>query len=224
MSNPHIKLHHCHQTRSMRSLWLLHELGIPFDLQVYPFDVSIKSDEYLALNPTGRVPSLELDDHVICESGAIAEALCEVAPEAELGRPVGHAERYAWLNWIHFAETISQHCAALTQQHVALFEDHMRSPIVMNLEARRLAKTLGTVEAGLTDSGYLLESGFSAADIGVGQAVYMATHFVRLDGFAKLSDWYARLQSRDAFQKSLPPAGMTGLYARDFYAPWPVEK
>lgn len=220
-----IRLHHCHQTRSMRSLWLLYELGLPFDLQTYPFDRSIKSDAYLALNPAGRVPTLEIDGQVIFESGAIAEALCDYAPDAGLGRAAGDAERYAWLNWIHFAETISQHCAALTQQHVALFEDHMRSPIVMNLEARRLAKTIGTVEAGLTGSGYLLESGFSAADIGVGQAVYMATHFVKLDGFVKVSAWYDRLTTRAAFQKALPPkAGAGQLYAQAFYAPWPVDK
>jgi glutathione S-transferase len=208
----------------MRSLWLLYELGIPFDLQIYPFDQSLKSDAYLALNPTGRVPTLELDGHVICESGAIAEVLCEYAPEAGLGRPIGHDQRYAWLNWIHFAETISQHCAALTQQHVALFEDHMRSPIVMNLEARRLAKTLGTVEDGLTASGYLLEDGFSAADVGVGQAVYMAAHFVKLDAFPRLSNWFETLQERPAFQKALPTEGESQLYSKAFYPPWPVQK
>ena len=219
-----IRLHHCHQTRSMRSLWLLHELGIPFDLQVYPFDKSLRSAEYLALNPTGRVPTLELDGHTICESGAIAEALCDYAPSAGLGRAVGDAERYRWLNWVHFAETISQHCAALTQQHVALYEDHMRSPIIMTLEAKRLAKTIGTVEEGITQSGYLLESGFSAADIGVGQAVYMAQHFVHLDAFPNVTAWFKALSQRSAFKASLPPEGETGLYAKPFYAPWPIPE
>ena len=219
-----IRLHHCHQTRSMRSLWLLHELGIPFDLQVYSFDQSLRSPAYLALNPIGRVPTLEIDGQTICESGAIAEALCEYAPQAGLGRTAGQTERYAWLNWIHFAETISQHCAALTQQHVALFEDHMRSPIVMKLEASRLAKTIGTLEEALTGSGYLLEGGFSAADIGVGQAVYMAQHFVKLDAFPAVTAWFEQLSARPAFQKSLPPEGADRLYLRDFYPPWTVQK
>jgi hypothetical protein len=52
----------------------------------------------------------------------------------------------------------------------------------------------------------------------------MATHFVKLDGFEKVVDWYGRLAARDAFQKALPPRGATGLYAKAFYAPWPVEK
>jgi len=214
-----IRLHHCHQTRSMRSLWLLHELGVDFELKVYPFDRALRSDAYVALNPTSRVPALEIAGQVIWESGAIAQYLCEQFPDAGMGRAPAHAERAKWLDWVHFAETISQHVAALTQQHIAIFEDHMRSPVVMKLESKRLAKTLGTVDAALRGQTYLLPSGFSAADIGVGQAVYMAQHFVALDPFEALQAWYARITERDAFQRSLPPDG-THLYAKSFYAPW----
>lgn len=213
-----IRLHHFAQTRSMRSLWLLHEIGVPFDCVIQPFDKSLRGPAYLAINPAGRVPALEIDGLVLTESGAIAEYLCERFPQAALGRDPGDAERPAWLNWIHFAETISQHCAALTQQHVALYDDAMRSPIVMQLEAKRLARTLATVEGALRGD-YLL-SAFSAADIGVGQAVYMAQHFVKLDPYPKLVAWFDRLQARPAFARSLPDGPR--LYALPFYAPWPV--
>ena len=106
-----IRLHHCHQTRSMRALWLLHELGVEFDLVVHRFDKSLRSEEYLALNPAGRVPALELDGEVIWETGAIAQVLCERFPNAGLGRAAGDAERADWLIWLHFAETLSQHGA-----------------------------------------------------------------------------------------------------------------
>ena len=217
-----IRLHHCEGTRSMRSLWLLHELGIEFDLEVYPFDRAIKTDSYLALNAAGRVPSLEIDGAVLFESGAIAQYLCERFSPSGLGRAPGHAERMNWLNWVHFAETISQHTAALTQQHIMLFEDHMRSPMVMKLEAKRLAKTFGAVNAALGQQGWLLPSGFSAADIGVAHAIYMGMHFVRLDDFPALSAWYARCASRPAFQESLPVG--PGLYPKEFYPPWPLPK
>jgi glutathione S-transferase len=211
-----IRLHHCPQTRSMRSLWLLHELGLEFDIVTYPFDKTLRQEPYRSLNPTGRVPTLEIDGVVLTESGAIAEYLCERFPQAGLGRDPSHAERAQWLNWIHFAETISQHSAALTQQHIALYDDSMRSPIIMQLEAKRLLKTLGTVELALKGD-YLL-SGFSAADIGVGQAVYMARHFVHLDDLPALAAWYARLEARPAFQKALPDG--PALYAKAFYPPW----
>ena len=50
-----IVLHHCHQSRSMRVLWCLHELGVPFELRVYPFDKTLRSEEFLARSPAGRV-------------------------------------------------------------------------------------------------------------------------------------------------------------------------
>ena len=213
-----IRLHHVPQSRSMRSLWLLHEMGLDFDVQEYPFDKTLREEPYRSLNPTGRVPTLEIDGVVLTESGAIAQYLCARFPDRGLGRDPSHPDFAAWLNWIHFAETISQHCAALTQQHIALYEDWMRSPTVMQLEAKRLAKTIGTVEQGLRGD-YLLGA-FSAADVGVGQAVYMARHFVRLDPFPNVAAWYDRLSARPAFQAALP--GDKGLYTRDYYAPWEV--
>lgn len=214
-----IRLHHCPQTRSMRSLWLLNELKVGFEIVEWPFDKTLRSFEYLALNPAGRVPALELDGQLIWETGAIAETLCERFSPEELGRPPGHAERVEWLIWVHFAETISQHTATLTQQHVVLYNDSMRSPIVMKLEAKRIEKCFGAIEAQLSDGrSHLLKGGFSAADVAVGQAVYMARHFTRHDTMPLLTAWYDRITAREGFIRSLPAD--TKLYARDFYEAW----
>ena len=216
-----IRLHHFHETRSMRSLWLLNELGVNFEVVLQPFDKSMRSPEFLAVNPIGRLPALELDGQVIWESSAITEVLCETFPDAGMGRMPGDAERADWLIWVNFAETISQHSAALTQQHVALYDDTMRSPVVMKLEAKRLEKCFGAIEERLQGRDTLLSS-FSAADISVGQAVYMARHFARTEPFPRLSAWYARITERPGFVASLPPEGADSLYGKDFYAPWPV--
>lgn len=216
-----ITLHHCPQTRSMRSLWLLHELGVPFEVRTYPFDKTLRSPAFLEKSPAGRVPALEIDGGCMFETGAIAEYLCERFPEAGLGRAPGDPERMAWLSWMHFAETLSVHVAALTQQHVVLYEDAMRSPIIMKLETARLGKCYAALEAQLSSDGrdYLLASGFSAADVSVGQAVYMGRFFLRLDAFPALSDWWDRLSARPAFEASLP-APEDRLYQQDFFAPW----
>ena len=219
-----IVLHHCHETRSMRILWLLNELGVQFELRVHPFDKSLRQRDYLELSPAGRVPALEIDGEVYFESGAILQILTARYPDSGLGRVPGHPEWGEWLVWLHFAETLSQHTAALTQQHIALYDDHMRSPTIMKLEAARAGKCFDAIEARLsTTSGprdHLLTSGFSAADIAVGQAVYMAAHFVRLDNWPALSAWYERITGRPGFIASLPPDGAERLYARDFYEAW----
>ncbi len=215
-----IRLHHSPQTRSMRTLWLLHELGVPFEVQEWPFDKTLRSDAFLALNPVGRVPALEIQGKHLWETGAITEYLCDLFPSSKLGCLPGDPERAEWLIWIHFSETISQHSAALTQQHVALYKDEMRSPIVMKLEAKRLEKCFAAVDARLDGRDYLLDRGFSAADISVGQAIYMACHFAQIEEFQHLTDWYARITKRPAFVSSLPKEGDSRLYAKDFYPAW----
>lgn len=211
-----IRLHHAHQTRSMRVLWLLHELGIPFDLMVHAFGKNLRAPDYLALNPAGRVPALEVDGQVLFESGAIIEFLCEQFPEAGLGRAPGSSERAEWLVWLHFAETITQHVAALTQQHVALYEDHMRSPTVMKLEAARLGKCFAALETRLARRDYILDTGFSAVDVACGYSIYAGGHYAKFDAFEAISAWYSRLCARPAFQKSLPPEAER-IYKKDFY-------
>jgi len=219
-----IRLHHCHQTRSMRTLWLLEELGIDYELAVYPFDETLRGEAFRAINPLGRVPALELDGEVLTESGAIAEVLTERVPEAGLGRPPGDLDRPEFLQWLHFAETVTQHVAALTQQHIMLREDYMRSPTVMALEAARLKKCYDAIEARLStpveNRDYLLTGGFSACDICVGQAVYMARHFAKLDEYPETLKWYERITGREGFRKSLPGPDSNLLYEKEFYEAW----
>ncbi|HKK85278.1 MAG TPA: glutathione S-transferase family protein, partial [Roseovarius sp.] len=219
-----ITLHHVPQSRSMRVLWLLHELDVDFQVVEHAFDKSLRQPEFLTLSPAGRVPALEIEGERMFESGAMVEYLCERFPERGVGRAPGDMDRMAWLVWVHFAETISQHIAALTQQHIMLYEDRMRSPIIMRLEAARLRKCYEAIEARLStpveNRDYLLTSGYSACDIAVGQAVYMARHFARLEDFPEVQAWYARITERESFKKSLPRAESGLIYEQDFYEVW----
>ena len=219
-----ITLHHCPQSRSMRTLWLLNELDVPFRVHVHPFDKSLRDPEFLSLSPAGRVPALEIDGERMFETGAITEYLCERYSPDGLGRSAARMDRMARLVWVHFAETIRQHAAALTQQHVVLYEDHMRSPIVMKIEAARLKKCYDALEARLStpleNRDYLLTSGFSAADISAGQAVYMARHFAKLDDHPETAAWFQRITERAAFKASLPNGDGDALYTQAFYPAW----
>ena len=205
-------LHHVPQSRSERVLWLLHELGVPFELRIWPFDRTLRGPDFLRLNPAGRVPALEIDGRAVWESGAIVELLCERFPERGLGRAPGDPERADWLVWVHFAETISQHAAALTQQHLALRDASTRSPLVMRLEAARVGKCFDALEARL--AGEWLLGAFSAADVCVGQAAMMARRFHRVGERARMAAWLARCEARPAWRAA---QGGPALYDRDFY-------
>ncbi len=208
-----IRLHHVPQSRSFRILWLLEELGLSYEVVEHSFfDKSLRGPDYLALSPAGRVPALEIDGRALFESGAITQYLCETR-----GALQGAAcERPDWLEWLHFAETIAAHVANLTQQHVVLREDWMRSPTAMRLEAARLLKTLEVVERGLS-ADFILPSGFSAVDISASYGALVGARFVQLDGLPQLRSWLARLAERPAFGRALARDGVSQIYTRDFY-------
>lgn len=188
----------------MRSLWLLHELRVPFELIDMPFDLSVmRSADYLAVHPLGRVPCLIDGDFRLFESGAIAEYLCERYPDSGLGRLPGNAERYEWLQWIHYSETVAVHVASLVQQRFFVAAAD-RSAVIAKLEGRRLEKSVQVLEAHLKDREYLLRSGFSAADIGAGVSLHLADRFIELAKFPNVARYLESLRARPAFRASLP--------------------
>lgn len=212
-----VRLWHVPQTRSFRVLWFLHEAGIPHEVTLMSFaGKALRDPAFLAVSPAGRVPAAEIGGRPMFESGAILEYLSETrAPH--LNRAPGDPERRAYLEWLHYAETIGQHLAQLTQQHVVLREDWMRSPTVMRLEAMRLARVLSGVARAVEGRDWLLPSGFSAADVAVGYGVHMARMFLRLEDIPGLAAYHARLTARPAFRSAMAAGGPGEIYTRDFY-------
>ena len=209
-------LWHAPQSRSMRVLWLLHEIGCDFAVEELDFfDGSMRRPPYAAITPVGRVPMLQDGAVTLHESGAITEWLCETrAPH--LGRAPGSPQRAQWLDWVHFGETLGQHIANLSQHHIVLREAWQRSPTVMKLEAARLSRALRLVEAGLQDRDWLLGD-FSGVDCQVGWTVWVAERFVRFDDRPVLAAYAARCAARPAFQAALPKPGSTLIYTNEFY-------
>lgn len=213
-TEPH--LWHVPLARSMRVLWLMNEIGLEHRLTVLDiFDGSLRREPYRSLSPAGRVPTLEIDGITLHESGAMIEYLCETrAPD--LWRAPRDPERGAWLDWLHYAETLGQHLANLTQQHIVLREAWQRSPTVMKLEAARLGRALDLVETALDRRDWLLGE-FTGVDCAVGYSVWLAGRFVDLDPRPRLAAYRQRCEARAAFQASLPPPGTPSLYQQDFY-------
>lgn len=211
-------LHHCHQARSMRSLWLLHEIGIPFELVVHDFGAELHQPEYLRHSGAGRVPCLIDGDVVLSESGAITEYLCaKYAPD--LGRTAKDADWPDWLQYLHFSETMGAHVATLTQQHIVLFKDEMRSPVLMKIERKRLELVLSVLEKRLDGRDFILDR-FSGIDTNIGYGLYVAQRFTPLAVYPNLLTYFERLQARTGYQNALPPDGAAIIYKQGFYEVW----
>lgn len=197
-----ITLHHVANARSARSLWLLYELGLEFKLNEIEFSMAaLRTPEYLAISPLGRVPCLEDGDVSLIESGAICQYLCEKYDDGRLHRAAGHPERNEWLQWLHYAETVAVHGASLVQQQVFIAPEK-RSEVVIKLESKRLEKALEVLDRHLENRDYLLESGFSAVDTAVAYSVHLGYDMHEITGLENLAAYYSRCSERPAFKKT----------------------
>ena len=100
-----VRLYYMPRTRSSRALWMLEEIGAPYELTEIA-GAERRSALHRARHPLGRVPALELEDGtVMFESAAICLALGDLHPEAGLTAPLGSSERALIYQWVLFAMT-----------------------------------------------------------------------------------------------------------------------
>src|SRR3954469_18388425 len=96
-------IHHLEHSRSVRVLWLLEELGLPYEIRRYARDASFRAPpELSAVHPLGRSPVVEVDGHVLAESGAILEYFVERSGGQLRARQPEALLRYRF--FLHYAE------------------------------------------------------------------------------------------------------------------------
>ena len=99
-----LTLYHVAPSRSSVVLWMLEELGEPYDLNVMSFKTGeTRSADYLRINPMGKVPALKHGDTVITEGAAICTYLADAFPQAKLNVPIGDRRRGPYLKWLFSA-------------------------------------------------------------------------------------------------------------------------
>ncbi|HWP64789.1 MAG TPA: glutathione S-transferase family protein [Candidatus Limnocylindria bacterium] len=199
-----LKLHHASKTRSVRVLWLLEELGVPYELNVVPFTQEfLKSPAFLRVNPCGSLPAIEDDGVVMFESGAILEYLLERYGNGRLAVAPGSPARPRYLQWFHFGEATLLPPLGDIAQHALFRPEAERIPAMVADGQRRAAARLDVLEQALAASPYLCGDAFTAADVMVGYGVAIA----RLLGVVgerhpNVAAYLARLEARPAFQKA----------------------
>src|SRR6478735_56860 len=101
-----ITVHHLNNSRSQRVLWLLEELGVPYEIRRYERDTTtmLAPPELRAVHPLGKSPVITDDGVTVAESGAIVEYLVERYGNGRLIPPAGTPERRRYTYWLHYAE------------------------------------------------------------------------------------------------------------------------
>jgi glutathione S-transferase len=197
-----IKLYFAPRTRSVRILWLLEELGLPYELERVEFLPPAKNF-FAQRTPSGKLPTIEDGDVVMSESGAIVEYILECYGEGRLAPDPGSRDRAAFLQWLHFSESTAFPPLGVVVWLSLYRNDASSHPAVVEDARGRAAAGLEFLEGELGTKAYLLGSDFSAADIMMGFTLAAAVQLGILDDrYPALRAYLERLQARPAFQRA----------------------
>ena len=199
-----IELHHCVSARSFRALWMLEELGLPYQLHMLPFPPRALAKSYLAKNPLGTVPLLIDGDTRMTESAAICQYLASKVAEPNLDVAPSDPAYGSYLNWLHMADATLTFPQTLVLRYQFFEPGPRRQPQVAEDYARWFLARLRAVESAVADRPYLCAGRFTAADAAVGYALMLADYLGMQDQWGPATqNYWMGLQQRSAFLRSL---------------------
>lgn len=199
-----ITLYHCVSARSFRPLWLLEELGLPYQLHMLPFPPRALARAFLQENPLGTVPLLVDGDTRLTESAAICQYLAARHSPGALDVAVNDPAYGAYLNWLHMSDATLTFPQTLVLRYTHFEPAERLQPQVAQDYARWFLARLRALEAAVQDRAHLCADRFTAADVAVGYALLLAQHLGLHAQFAPaVAAYWARLQARPAYQRAL---------------------
>ncbi len=218
---PMITVHHLNDSRSQRVLWLLEELGLPYEIKHYQRDAKtmLAPDSLRTVHPLGKSPVITDGEVTVAESGAIVEYLVELHGKGKLVPAAGTPERLRYTYWLHFAEG-----SAMPPLLMKLVFDKVASspmpffikPIARGISAKvlstfvmpNLKRQLDFMEAELTRSTWFAGDAFSAADIQMSFPLEAAAQRAGLDARRPhLMAFLKRIHARPAYTRALERGG-----------------
>jgi glutathione S-transferase len=173
--------------------WLLEEVGQPYRTELMDFGGNIKSPEYLAINPMGKVPALKHGDTVVTECGAICAYLADAFPQAKLAPPTGSKLRGPYYRWLFFAAGPIEQAANSKAMGWEAPDDRKAM-----LGYGCLEDVINALDGALTGREYLVGDSFTAADLYVGAHLGWGMSFGTLEKRPVFEAYVARLMTRPA--------------------------
>ena len=192
-----IILHHAAPSRSSTVLFMLEEVGVPYDLRVLDLQAGDQlKPAFLAINPMGKVPTIEHDGVVITEVGAICTYLADAFPAAGLAPPVNDPVRGPYLRWMFFQGNCLEPAIV---DHALKREPGNRAMMPYG----DYETAVGAVEKAIEKGPWFLGDRYSAADVYVGSAIAWGLQFKLLPERDTFKRYAARLAERPARQRAV---------------------
>jgi glutathione S-transferase len=190
-----VRLYHVPPSRSTRVLWLLEEIGEPYELTVMKRD-DRQTDEHRRRHPLGRVPVLEDEEGFLFESAALCLQLADLHPNAQLNWPLGTHERGLVYQWTVFA------MAELEPAIIEVRRHREDDPVRAQAGVERFQAAAAAVEQALDGHEYLVGERFSVADLVCGAVLIFAKSAGLTDEFPNIEAYVERLEARPARERA----------------------
>ncbi|MBD3896255.1 HTH domain-containing protein [Halomonas sp. ML-15] len=174
--------------------WMLEEIGVPYRKEVLAYGAEMKSPDYLAINPMGKVPAIQHGSVVVTEAAAICAYLADAFPEAGLAPPSG--ERGAYYRWLFFAAGPLETAIALKECGVQPGPEQQ-----MQLGCGAYESVVDVLAAAVKERPYLAGEHFSSADIYVGSHIGWGMQFGTLPKRPEFVRYWQNLEARPAYQR-----------------------
>ena len=205
-----LTLHHLNDSRSQRILWLLEELGTPYEIKRYQRDATTRlaPPELTAVHPLGKSPVITDGGITIAESGAIVDYIIRTygqgnGKSAMMPRP-DSADFEAYNEWLHYSEG-----SAMLPLMLNLYVSRLKeagAPLHPRIDSE-MKNHLGYVDGALKGREFFVGNSLSGADIQMSFVGEMAKVFEKLAPYPNLAAWLTRMHARPAFQRSVEKGG-----------------
>ena len=186
-------------TRSIRVVWTLEEAGAEY--QYVPINLRAgagSQPDYLALNMSGKVPTLVDSGFVLTESAAICTYIADRFPEARLAPAAGTQERASYNQWCYFAMSELEQPLWTIAKHRFALPKPFRVPSVLETARWEFAVAAEVLAAGLGSHTFIVDEQFSVADILIAHTLAWARACVLPLEHENLRAYAARLWDRPA--------------------------
>ena len=205
-----LTLHHLNDSRSQRVLWLLEELGLPYEIKHYQrnAETRLAPPELAKIHPLGKSPVITDGDTTIAESGAIVDYIIRRYGQGKdkpaMMPALGSADYEAYNEWMHYSEG-SAMLPLLLNLYVGRLKE-AGAPLHPRIDSE-LANHLGYVDRALKGREFFIGPSLSGADIQMSFVGEMAKVFEKLGPYPNLKAWLTRMHARPAFQRSVEKGG-----------------
>ena len=206
-----LTVHHLNNSRSQRILWLLEELGTPYEIKKYQRmeGIPLAPPELKQVHPLGKSPVITDGDKTIAESGAIVEYVLERYGNGRMRPKPGTDDHWKYVEWMHFAEG-----SAMLPLLMALYSTLLgdaASPLQPRIDSE-IANHLSYMEAALGDRQFFVGNELTGADI---QMLFiLEAAGSRLAPYPRLVAYRDRMHARPAYQRGIEKGGPYQLMGR----------